>query len=164
MERIPEPETLSVSSVTSVANLSHRFDLEACKAAVANAIADGRITFQEPEPEPAKKPNPRKGLPRDATPGSQAKRESNAWHAQKFREKNRANGLCIYCGDAPLPGRSKCARCTERMRLANEKRHHAFAAQGLCTLCGSHREDPDRQWCRACRANNARWKKKTPSK
>jgi hypothetical protein len=58
--------------------------------------------------------------------------------AQKWRNKQRAAGLCVACGQGPLVTKSYCARCQARMKAKRKKRVPTCT---LCVISGHHRRD-----------------------
>lgn len=78
------------------------------------------------------------------------------------RDVRRAQGLCIYCGEAQADeGRVSCTQCRERLnKYARETgvcnnwlkaRRRKRLAEGLCTQCGVPVEG-DCHLCTRCRA------------
>lgn len=62
-------------------------------------------------------------------------------------------GRCPQCSGARpvLPGKKRCAKCTERNRIYNLNRIRRFKAEGKCGLCGAELpEGWGRKRCPAC--------------
>lgn len=57
--------------------------------------------------------------------------------AQKWRDKQRAAGLCVVCGEGPLVTRSYCERCRRKATAKNQKKRVATCT--ICAVPGHHR-------------------------
>jgi hypothetical protein len=57
--------------------------------------------------------------------------------ATKWREKKRAEGLCVVCGKNPLVTKSLCEEC--RKRTSNTARKARIVVCTLCAVSGHHR-------------------------
>lgn len=60
--------------------------------------------------------------------------------AKAWQEKNRAAGLCPYCGkNPPEPGRKRCRQCAEKTAESYKRyyqRHRTEKTAGQCRWCG----------------------------
>lgn len=61
--------------------------------------------------------------------------------AMPVERQRRLAGLCVDCGETPLPNKARCGDCTEKMRGYARKSYHKRAAQyraeGRCSECGA---------------------------
>ena len=80
----------------------------------------------------------------------------------KYYKARKANGKCVGCGNAPLPGHVRCAKCMEihdkYNRLYNARQKYAKNGKirrseryeyGLCYICGESL-DTDKRLCKKC--------------
>jgi hypothetical protein len=72
-------------------------------------------------------------------------------------------GRCPQCSGARpvLPGKKRCAECTERNRVYNLNRTRAFRSAGKCVACGAGLEKGwHKRLCPTCNANANTYVKK----
>lgn len=67
-------------------------------------------------------------------------------------------GLCPYCGDTPLPEKTKCAKCTEKF-VEYKKTSISKMSKSQCKTCGGKRDDKYKT-CSACRDRIKEWRDK----
>lgn len=80
------------------------------------------------------------------------KSESARLRVAKSRERRRAAGLCIYCGENDIAHDSKtqCGWCREVRRFLKREARLKRLAAGLCITCARPHRDPH-QNCGTCR-------------
>ena len=74
------------------------------------------------------------------------------------QKKRREMGLCPYCGNTPLPGKTKCAECTEKF-VRYKKTSISKMSKSHCKTCGGKRDDKYKT-CSVCRARIKEWRDK----
>jgi len=76
---------------------------------------------------------------------------------QALRAARKSQGLCIFCGDSAVTGKTRCQRCTDR-DTANRKRWAARdAKRGICCNTGCTNPVTDsKRYCDKCNARSTR--------
>lgn len=72
--------------------------------------------------------------------------------------------VCTKCKNTCDREGGRCSSCLEKKRARGKKRRQEFLASGLCSECGTDRDNPDLKLCKDCRdrvksRNSARYKK-----
>jgi hypothetical protein len=65
----------------------------------------------------------------------EAKRLRNAEYMRRFRERQRAAGLCQHCNELPVPGTVHCPKHTELNRAGARAHRQKHIDAGLCVTC-----------------------------
>lgn len=57
-----------------------------------------------------------------------------------WREKRKADGLCLSCPNSAAEGRTRCPRCLATRSAAEGKKQFDAKEAGLCVRCGPNRK------------------------
>ena len=70
------------------------------------------------------------------------------------RDRLRADGLCYQCGDAPEPGKARCAKCIDGGKRSARNRSRRlrplWRSLGICIACGARLAIPQQSRCAVC--------------
>jgi|SRR5208337_986926 len=65
-------------------------------------------------------------------------------------KRYKAQGLCRRCGDTPLPGKIRCAKCHADHLSSGKKWRDDAIASGLCRYCCKRPREADFSMCSIC--------------
>lgn len=69
---------------------------------------------------------------------------------QKYRDKRRAEGGCLWCPEPAAPGRTLCSTHLEVQRKRAETVREKNKAAGMCIVCGTEPPEPGKTRCHLC--------------